>query len=301
MKKINKPPNNTDGVFNEIRKATELYYKFNEQMSGSYSKIQNAFKPITEFKSMMEDPIKNIRKPYERLKEIYRSSLVNEHPLKGILETIDKISKSLKEHTKDISGEILQIARYGWYLEMESYYDLPFKISRYLKENKVDEANKVLANYYKINLDRIFFTLGQRHPERKVIFKAIKKSFIDGNYFVLIPTVLSQVDGITFDFTKKIFFVKDKDNNYLPRVTSILEENLESHLHFYLSPLQNQTPIMAHEKELYKFPCKLNRHRIIHGRSIDYGTEINGLKIISFLKYMSDILSMLNDKIQNEV
>ena len=93
---------------------------------------------------------------------------------------------------------------------------------------------------------------------------------------------------------KENFFIKDK--RYLPQITSELEKSAETFLNLYLSPLQNQTPIMVREEDISNFPCKLNRHEILHGINADYGTEVNSLKVISLLKYISDLLTDLDEK-----
>jgi hypothetical protein len=82
----------------------------------------------------------------------------------------------------------------------------------------------------------------------------------------------------------------------LSQIASELEYSLNSFLKLYLSSLQNQTPIMVREEDILKFPCHLNRHQIMHGTSTDYGTEINSLKVISLLKYISDLLTDLDRK-----
>jgi len=35
----------------------------------------------------------------------------------------------------------------------------------------------------------------------------------------------------------------------------------------------------------------LYRHAVLHGESVDYGTEINSLKAISLLQYVSGVLA----------
>jgi len=60
-----------------------------------------------------------------------------------------------------------------------------------------------------------------------------------------------------------------------------------------LTPIKEQNPIMAREEDLNKFPVKLNRHRILHGIDIDYGSEKNSFRCLSFVKYLSDLLQTI--------
>ena len=58
-----------------------------------------------------------------------------------------------------------------------------------------------------------------------------------------------------------------------------------------LSPLTETLPINASEYERQEDFEGLNRHIIMHGESLDYGTEVNGLKAISLINYISQVLS----------
>jgi hypothetical protein len=174
--------------------------------------------------------------------------------------------------------------------------NLPSKVVYEINNNKIDAANKLMEDYYRTNLDIITGRLIGRHPDRKQIINQIKRAFDSECHSVLIPTVLTQIDGICFDFTKRKFFIKEKKNKYLPQVTAELEKSAGSFLSLYLLPLQNQTPIMVREEDINKFPCHLNRHQIMHGVNTDYGTETNSLKVISLFKYVSDLLTRLDDK-----
>ena len=39
----------------------------------------------------------------------------------------------------------------------------------------------------------------------------------------------------------------------------------------------------------------LNRHEVLHGESVDYGTEINSLKAMSLLYYIASVLGERGD------
>jgi len=71
----------------------------------------------------------------------------------------------------------------------------------------------------------------------------------------------------------------------------------------FMRPLMTNKPVFSHEKDLDSFPCKLNRHAILHGQDPDYGTEINSLKSISLLVYISDLVKynrIMNDRHHDE-
>ncbi|ASV32162.1 hypothetical protein CJ263_19120 [Maribacter cobaltidurans] len=285
--------------YREIAKITEPMRKFQEQLAEQSKAIQKAIEPTLELQKKLAEPLMNFQKSFENINKIYTSIPKFENPFLEHLEAFKKIGERLKEYAKETPEYFLLIAQHGWFIDLESELNLPSKVAYNIKDKRVDLADEMLVDYYKTNIDDIFEKLIKRHYNRKEILKSIKNSFEDGNYSLLIPSVLTQVDGICFDFTKKKFFIKEKKNKkykFLPEVIAELEKSAENFLSLYLSPLQNQTPIMAREQDIGKFPCKLNRHEILHGISTDYGTEINSLKVISLLKYVSDLLTDLDDK-----
>jgi hypothetical protein len=286
-----------------------------EQMIKPYLEIQKTYKPIlkienkigevllanlkaTEQNTVIQKSLKEIsstlQKSFENINKIYSSMPKFKNPIFDNLETFKELGERLKEYAEKTPEYFLLIAQYGWFIDLDSELNFASKIAYRIQNDEIEKANELLVEYYKTNIDEIFKSLIKRHPNRKEIFEEILYSFKNNNHFTLIPTVLTQVDGICFDFTKKKFFIKD--NKHLPQVTSELEEVAGKFLVLYLSPLQNQTPIMVREQDIHKFNCHLNRHEILHGINTNYGIEINSLKVISLLKYISDLLTDLDNK-----
>ena len=62
--------------------------------------------------------------------------------------------------------------------------------------------------------------------------------------------------------------------------------------HALLSPLSQPLPISASKHERDESFNELNRHQVMHGESLGYGTEINSLKAISLLNYVTQVLRL---------
>jgi len=54
-----------------------------------------------------------------------------------------------------------------------------------------------------------------------------------------------------------------------------------------LSPLAQTLPIGASEHERKEGFNELNRHMVLHGESLEYGSKTNSLKAISLVNYAS--------------
>lgn len=270
----------------------EIHEKVN-RMIGPALKVQQSFEPLLKLQKLSEpalkiqqtlDPLLKLQQMFEPLLKFQKAHFLS------IQESMRKVAERLKLYVEKTPEHFLLIAHHGWFIEIDSELWFPSQIANEIQTGSVEEANELLVVYYKDNLGRIFEDLHKRHPGRKEIFHQIFESFKNGYHNVVVPSVLSQVDGICVDFTRKKFFIKER-KNYLPEV---ITELAGKSLDLFLSPLQNNTPIIAREQELEQFPCRLNRHEILHGISTDYGTEINSLKVISLLKYVSDILTEID-------
>jgi len=280
-------------IFNQVRIATEPVKKWQEENESLNTKIRKAIEPVKNLQKGIEiavEPFVELQKTFENIYKIQSSALnlIPTYP-----ETFRILGERLKEYARNVPKFLLIIAEYGWFIEI-CEFNLPVKVVRMIEECDVDKADQILVEYYENNIDRIFDELCSRHPKRRDILTQIRKAFKEENHFLLIPCVLSQVDGISFDFTKRKFFIKDKNNDYLPEVSSVIEKSTPDFLNIYLSPLMHKTPIMAHKDDINKFPCHLNRNEILHGVNVSYGEKINSLKVISLLKYISDILILID-------
>jgi len=286
---------------------------------------------------MITDPFENIRKQQEKLQKLvgpfqhftkiaeqnqriidstqhFAKIMASINKLRNILpqsqlinfpafeqaKIFDKIRENIDSLNKMIPECLLEIARYGWYLDFQTDIDLSITLTNYIKSNEIKELNTYLIKYYEDEFEEIIKNLSKSHPKRLKIFNELKIAH-DNEYFNLgIPLILSQIDGICYDYTKKLFFRKNKKNEnnpYLPEVSNELTVISGEFLKAFLSPFLHKTPISAREQDLESFPTAFNRHRILHGKDTDFGTKINFLKAFSLLSYCEDTLAQIHKNI----
>ncbi|SNR60261.1 hypothetical protein SAMN06265371_106184 [Lutibacter agarilyticus] len=232
--------------------------------------------------------IKELNKRFENIaKELQANQEVFKMPSE-IKDSLSKIGKGLIRVYTETPDNLLNISKFGWFLDLDCEMKYSFELNDLIENDKYDEAEKSLVNYYSNNLTEIFEVLSKRHPIRKEILSQIEKSYNEELFYLTIPVVLSQIDGICNDITTKKFFIKNKE--YLPEVYPIIEKMHSSMTDIFLAPIKNSSPLNVWEKKIGDFPLKLNRHEILHGVDINYGNKINSLKCISLLKYISDLI-----------
>jgi hypothetical protein len=273
---------NMDNFANQIYKILE-----------PYRQIQKMVEPFQKLEAQMR-PFNEVQKTFENIQKIYAPLKLIENPFQKQIEAFQQIGERLRLYAENTPKYLLTIARHGWFLDMDSELSFPSQVITEIEEGNIDEADRLLVEYYSESLDNIFSTLENRHPKRSLILKELKMLIDSNQYYAFIPQVFSQVDGVCFDFTKKKFFIKNR-KTYLPEVTQELEKSTGSFAELYLSPIKNQTPIMAREEDLKTFPCRLNRHEIMHGINTTYGSRLNCLKVLSLFKYVSDLLMLIDE------
>lgn len=139
------------------------------------------------------------------------------------------------------------------------------------------------------NLGAIEQKLIVRHPTRKLVLEAAFRAHNMAEYFLSTPVFLAQADGICADGTTyKLFLTNDKKHGYTPKVSEWANTKLSVSLHKTLaSALVNKGAFQLHHSVPNRI--KVTRHSILHGESIDYGNEVNSLKAISLVVYLSDL------------
>ena len=220
---------------------------------------------------------------------IISSRIVELESSAAIAKSISVVSKNVSEILEKMPDSMLKLAECGWFIDSEMEYNLANAAANSIKKGNLSSVDEYFISYYTEHIVEIFDTLERRHPERKHILQEIYSAHIDERYLLSIPAILSQIDGVCFDSYKAKFFIKDKSYNYNPEVTSHILKQYQDVLDPYLSPFKNKIPISAREQDMATYQCQLNRHKILHGVDTAYGTEINSLKCLSLLKYISDI------------
>ncbi|MDT0295884.1 hypothetical protein ACFQ3R_14655 [Mesonia ostreae] len=215
--------------------------------------------------------------------------------LKEILKDFpEKLAKSMEILQKEMPIGILELSNYGWYLGYDSSPKMAVELGRKLKNGDSKKVDDILTRYYEEELDLVEKRIIDRNPNRKSIIKEAFSNHRNKKYYSSIVLLLTQIDGLCYDETKKLYFKNNKklqrSRIYKPEVEEKISEKERFIIEGFEIPLNQSTGISEHTDNISKFPVRLNRHEILHGIDYSYGIKINSLKIISFLNYINDII-----------
>lgn len=188
-----------------------------------------------------------------------------------------------------IKKSFVELANHGWFIDSNMSNSFIQKVSDYFIIGKSKYADKLMIQYYTNNFETIEKTIIEKYPKRHKILKSAFNAYKSKKYELCIPIFLAQADGICYESIGLDLYRK---RNKQPVTKKYVDENIKGRFsQVFMYSLTETLPIRASSNERQNDLGELNRHLILHGISNDYGTKVNGLKSLSLLNHISQILS----------
>ena len=246
-------------------------------------RFARALKPVFEQKKAVPQWVYDLYKTHQEIKE-YIETFVN------------------------MSKVIHKLPAKGWYLSIEFIDAFAYEDPAAFMENDLIAFEAEALETYNRLADRIQSKLLEAHPRRVLLINAIFRLHAAGDHVAAIPLALSQADGICKDnFTidhksKKIpvgFFsglppVGKLSSQRLAKSFDLPGTSIFNVLCNQLAAVDKNSSVVLESNSVRM--SDLNRNAIMHGESVDYGTEINSVKAILLLDFIED-LRLVNETI----
>ena len=227
-----------------------------------------------EYQRLLNELPKLLAEQQEQFAE-YQRRLANEIP--------EKYRKALQ-----------RLGEEGWFLDPEMPIPLLQKIELLFDEHP-DEMTEWLSNFFRTRLDVIEEVLIDSYPCRGRLLQQAFEAHREGKYGLSIPVFLTQADGIFWERTperQNLFRSRQRENACNEYVSQISDIYILAYLH----PLSITLPLWMTSNERGDSFVGLNRHLVLHGESVDYGTEKNSLKAISLLTYLRWLFNKIDER-----
>lgn len=201
-----------------------------------------------------------------------------------------ELSRALERLPERTRSALATLAQHGWYLDPEMNLPGIADVVLLLERGEETTANDELMAYFDRRREAILSTLCTAFPQRASIFSSAFEAHAAGKYELSIPVLLAQADGICLELTGVQLY--SKSDVKTTRVSgAVATFDVDSFTAALLHPLTEVFPVIFSSKERAGLPDILNRHAILHGESVSYGTRINGCKAISLLSFTAWALS----------
>jgi len=186
---------------------------------------------------------------------------------------------------------VLGYARlHGWFLDMEFPAASSWQIAEWYDAGEVERANWILAAYYRKRCVLIRTELTEAYPKRAVLIRRAFRMHFARDYDISVPLLLIQADGICkATFGQQLFSVR---GNGMAVKKAVETRKVDWAWSAWIEPFRVRLPIAVYRRTA-NF---LHRHLVLHGESLDSGTEISSLKAISLLSFLHGIDSYAREK-----
>jgi len=221
------------------------------------------------------------------------------------LREIQEAQQAISQYLNDIlqlSQGVHSLPSEGWYFSLQFIDSLAISnLQEYLQKDPAAFETDVL-NIFDKQLDTIEKKLTAAFPKRGHLLSSIFKHHRQGEFNAGIVLALTQADGLS----KEIFSVKDKNGNpvavgffdlirtqsdirtqKLALAFELSENSIFNVLYNQLAK-DDRNDSLVLEGNTTRL-SDLNRHSIIHGESVDYGTLTNSVKAILLLDFIDDL------------
>jgi hypothetical protein len=227
--------------------------------------------------------------------------------VKNIFEQLEKDLEDARQEYFNQTGCVREkLAEMGWFLPnyTRSVLSRELRDMRRLGSKTSKEIDEYCYQFYQDRLERIHSEVVHAFPDRKnAIDEAIEAHQL-GKYFLSVPVLLIQADGIFAEHSNKFSVfaqcsrigVFDRERRSpTPKSKRWLEDLIlnDEFVMSYMKPLCMVTALNMNPTERASAGITLNRHAVLHGECVDYGTQMNSLKSLSFLYFVTTAIECL--------
>lgn len=274
--------NNIQMTLGELRK---VLIEINENKNHTYS----------------EEEVKQIKHIEKELLGSLNNSLNN------IQETFDVLNKrfdvffsTLQSTSEYYFLKVNLTSQKGWYLSpnIVSNYSL-LEIEKMISKESIEGFENRLLKDSKCKIEEIINNCSNSFPNRAHFFKEIFDIYNLDYYNSIINLTYSQVDGICNDLWGLSFFDKNQNNYYKLKLFEHTGSGIISIVKDQLNVKINEITQNSKDKSLQSnITSSYNRHLVLHGHSLNYGTKLNAIRAIYLLDFIEYLSKNLKSKLK---
>lgn len=196
----------------------------------------------------------------------------------------DQIVDSMSRDARDTFPVL---ADAGWFPDLHMHSREQHALVERLRSGRSRLVDRLLVEWYENRLGKISTEIASIFPGRAKAIRSACWAHRRKRYYLSVPVFLAQSDGICAEILGASPFTRRHGR---PKTAEVIERS--EHLWpAMLGPLTMCLPLSASETERARLPASvLNRHTVLHGESVTYGTRTNSAKALSLLNYVALVL-----------
>jgi hypothetical protein len=198
-----------------------------------------------------------------------------------------KIAEGFQRIQQAPPADIRILANHGWFI---SFWHTPIteltSVAMLFTGGETEAGHDAMCRHFSEVLDEIAMELTKRHPDRTLILNKAIRAHRDENYELSVPVFLTQADGIANEMLGVSVYTRHdgKRKKMEEAIEQLDPKGIEDPM---LRLILGDLPLTASTDSDDYCTDSLNRHAIIHGLDVSYGTKLNSFRALSWLQYAS--------------
>ena len=221
-------------------------------------------------------------------------------PMLNQIASIGQLIASAFPTDEEFERVSFTLADRGWFLGLVFPIGIVRQVDALLANNDADGVEALMQDYVRRRLGDIVTAAAERCSSREAILGSAMKAHEERRYELSVPVLLAQADGMAGEILGGHLFRRDNKRTVASRKLDdkliglgiTLDHGL---LTVALAPVYDAASIGIHTDEREKRRTQdpqygpLNRHGVLHGLDVDYGTEGNSLRAFLLLEFLLSI------------
>lgn len=265
----------------------ELLRESLESVNAIHGQLEGICKSVLDRHQGLADIARNFQ--YPDFSHVLKQTMQLENFLSGVSNPVfHDFFEGLLDLSPRTRKAALTLAAHGWFMDIGMGLSDLWRITDAFSNGDLEEAEEALVEYFEGSISEIEKSLKEKYPHRAHILHAAFNAHRREEFELSVPVFLAQTDGICKETVREYFFMK---RNKKPCTAFYVEQITDDPSRAaLLSPLTEVLPINASEHERPAGSDILNRHTVLHGESLNYGSRVNSLKAISLINYIGHAL-----------
>ncbi|QQL44055.1 hypothetical protein [Sulfuriroseicoccus oceanibius] len=202
-------------------------------------------------------------------------------------ESFTQIAEGFQRIQKAFPEDIRVLSQNGWFI---SFWHTPITgltpVAHLFSNGDAEQGHEAMCRHFSDVLDGVEEDLVKRNPRRAEILTKAFRAHRDQDYELSVPVFLAQADGIASEMLGVSVYTRhsSKRKKMAEAIEQLDPKGLEDPM---LRLVIGDLPITASTTSEEYSDKSLNRHAIIHGIDVSYGTKLNSYRALSWLQYAS--------------
>lgn len=198
-----------------------------------------------------------------------------------VSEQIGELVRKFDTAKSDQRKRFKALANRGWYVDPEWPCIAADQLAKAIDAGLAEDVDAALVADFHQRSGTIRDRLCSQFPSRTSILSDAFDAHANHTFNLSTPVLLVQAEGLWFDVTGDQLFA-----NGIP-TKSLRRAKIGDYRKSLFSAITISTPMNQGTQSIANMEDILNRHAVLHGQAIEYGTKLNSCKAISLVSHIS--------------